>query len=87
MVKIVVEKVRVPSGFEGITQEMVNIAAQGLADVMKENGLERKTCPTHPTHTSTVVVKAIDSARESLWVEKRGFCCQEFENSIQVNFT
>lgn len=87
MIKIVVEKVRVSSGFEAITQQMVNVAAQGFANVMKENGLEQKSCSAHPAHTSTVVVKAVERGNKSLAVIKRGFCCKDFEDSVQINIT
>ncbi len=36
MIKIVVEKVRVSSGLEGIVQETVNVAADGLAAALKK---------------------------------------------------
>jgi hypothetical protein len=84
MIRVIVEKVNVASGFAGVTQTMVNVAAEGLADVMRKNGLEKKQCSNHPLHTSTIVVKALDNQRESLRVEKRSFCCQEFQDSIQI---
>lgn len=89
MIKILVEKTRVPSSSsisdlaKVITAEAANAGAEGFANEMKKHGLEKKKCESHPNHTSTVVVRALDT-KELMRVEKRNFCCRDFENSVQI---
>jgi len=89
MIRIVTEKTRVPSSSslstlaKTIQAEAANAAAEGFAGELKKNGVGNKACENHPTHTNTIVIKALDT-KEVLRVEKRGFCCREFENSIQI---
>jgi hypothetical protein len=87
MIRIQVDKVSVPSssGIKDFDKTMYaqasNAAAQGWADEMKKNGLEKKACPDHPNHSSTVVIRATGT-KELMKVEKRNFCCCEFDKSI-----
>jgi hypothetical protein len=88
MIKIIVEQARVPSSTsikdfaKVISAQAANAAAEGFANEMKKHGLEKKQCEAHPNHTSTVVVKALDT-KELMRVEKRNFCCRDLRTRFR----
>jgi hypothetical protein len=90
MLSISTEKVRVPSSSnlsdftKVIHAEAANAAVEQLAaDLCRTLG--SRQCTQHPNHTSTVVLRALDRPGGNLFdVQKRGFCCREFENTIQI---
>lgn len=90
MISIVVEKVRVPSSSsindlaKVIQAQGANAIAEGFANELKKAGVDKKACTNHPRHTNTLVVRALDS-KEALRVEKKNFCCREFESAVQIN--
>ncbi|MBH8571306.1 hypothetical protein KB206_20610 [Microvirga sp. STS02] len=90
MLSFTTEKVRVPSSsnFSGFAKvahaEMANGAVEEIAADLRRT-MSNQRCEHHPNHTSTVVLRALDRPGGNLFdVQKRGFCCREFENTIQV---
>ena len=90
MIKIQAEKVRVPSNgsISDLAKNAYLIAANGAVDSfvaqLKKEGIEKKACDKHPNHTSTVILRAVGTKAELFKVEKRGFCCPDFEKAINI---
>lgn len=88
MISILTEKVRVPGSSSDFAKQMYaevsNDAAESFATDLQAGDLPHQTCPQHPDHTSTVVIKATGND-QLVRVEKRGFCCREFEQQIKVS--
>lgn len=88
MISIVSEKVRVPGSSSDFASQMYaevsNEAAEVFASELRGSDLPQQTCPQHPNHTSTVVIKATGNDK-MVKVEKRNFCCREFEQQINVS--
>lgn len=87
MISIITEKVRVPGSSSDFASQMYaevsNDAAESWTADLKAGDLPRQSCPQHPAHTSTVVIKATGND-QLVQVEKRNFCCREFEQQIKV---
>lgn len=88
MISIVAEKVRVPGSSGDFASQMYaevsNEAAEVFATDLRSSDLPQQACPQHPTHTSTIVIKATGND-QMVKVEKRNFCCREFEKQINVS--
>lgn len=87
MISIITETVRVPGSSSDFASQMYaevsNDAAESWAADLQTSDLPSQACSQHPTHTSTVVIKATGND-QLVQVEKRNFCCRAFEQQIKV---
>jgi hypothetical protein len=68
-----------------LSESMRVTAYNGLVDAYAKElskELTSKKCEVHPTRTSVLVLKA--DLREIIKVDKAGFCCKDFSNSINI---
>ncbi|MEO8588548.1 MAG: hypothetical protein ABI432_04200 [Flavobacteriales bacterium] len=74
-----------PSSSSGLGDSVVVFAANGateaLADTIKK-GVKGKACPTHKPGRGTITVTA--DKKKMFAVQKSGFCCKDFENSVVI---
>ncbi|HRF81112.1 MAG TPA: hypothetical protein PL070_13625 [Flavobacteriales bacterium] len=74
-----------PSSRSGLGDSVVvfaaNSATEALASTIKK-GLKGKACPTHNPGRGTITVTA--AKKKMFIVQKSGFCCKDFENSIVI---
>lgn len=67
-----------------LTVAAANGIAENMANTIKKH-VKDKRCPTHnPGHG---VITVVANKKKLLTVEKSGFCCKAFENSIEFTIT
>jgi len=73
-----------PSGSnltDSITVAAANAATTGAANSINQN-LRGKSCAQHKPGRGTITLTA--DKKKMFTVQKSGFCCKEFENSIVI---
>lgn len=66
---------------DSITVATANAATEGMADSIKQH-VRDKSCAQHKPGRGTITL--IADKKKMFTVQKSGFCCRAFENSIVI---
>jgi len=66
---------------DSITMAAANAATAGMADTVKKH-IRVKACVTHKPGRGTITLSA--DKKKMFTVQKSGFCCKAFEDSIVI---
>ena len=70
---------------EDLKISTANQIVEDLAKSLKKD-LKEASCDDHPNHVSIVEIESTPFNKTGLFqVNKRNFCCKEFEQSIRIN--
>ncbi|MBL7981928.1 MAG: hypothetical protein JNL52_08985 [Flavobacteriales bacterium] len=84
MIEIRTKLLSKPSGAnigDSITVAAANAATEGMADSIKKH-VRDKSCAQHKPGRGTITL--IADKQKMFTVQKSGFCCKDFENSIVI---
>ena len=84
MIRVTVKKLKVrkKNDFaEGITVDIANLFAEGVAGKIKKV-VKNIKCDNHNPARMTIIVSA--NIKKMVSVKKAGYCCKEFSDKVQI---
>jgi hypothetical protein len=83
MIKIEVIKAYKSSNKIDLTTPVANIAAAEIGDLLNKH-VSKYKCKIHPESAGKITVISTPNNSPMYEINKSNFCCEEFENSIDI---